>query len=152
MGSGGGFVAGSKDFIDLLLNKARSFIYSTGLAPACAGSALEGLRILETEPGLGEELLRRSDFLRTQLRERGVDVPEDRSQIIPIPVGANAAVMALSRALYDQGNLVAGVRPPTVPEGTARLRISVTLAHDEADLMRLAETLADALANAGIAT
>jgi 8-amino-7-oxononanoate synthase len=150
LGSGGGFVAGSRDFIDLLLNKARSFIYSTGLAPACAGSALEALRILEMEPGLGEELLRRSDYLRAQLRGHGVDIPEDRSQIIPIPVGSNAAAMALSRALYDQGILVAGVRPPTVPEGTARLRISVTLAHDEADLMRLAGTLADALANAGI--
>ena len=152
LGSGGGFVAGSKDFIDLLLNKARSFIYSTGLAPPCAGSALEALRILEAEPGLGEELLSRSDFLRAQCRERGVEVPKDRSQIIPITIGSNATVMALSRALYDQGILVAGVRPPTVPEGTARLRISVTLAHEEADLVRLADTLAAVLAHAGIAS
>jgi len=150
LGSGGGFVTGSRDFIDLVINRARSFIFSTGLAPACVGSALEAINVVEAEPDLGAELLRRSSLLRRALREKGFDIPDDRSQIIPIVVGGNEAAVAISEALLPEGILITPVRPPSVPVGTARLRISVTLAHTEGDLAKAAEVLASTALEAGV--
>ncbi len=150
LGSGGGFVAGSGAFIDLLINKARSFIFSTGLAPACVGSALRAVEIVESEPGLGSELLRRAALFRARLREKGFDIPDDPSQIIPIVIGGNEAAVAISSALFEQGVLITAIRPPSVPPGTARLRISVTLAHTEEDLRCAADTLADVALETGV--
>lgn len=142
LGSGGGFVAGSRAFIDLLVNKARSFIFSTGLAPACAGSALEAVNIVESEPDLGAELLRRARLFHERLQHAGFDLADNQSQIIPIVIGDNRTATALSEELLRQGLLVAAVRPPSVPVGTARLRVSITLAHTDEDLARAADTLA----------
>src|SRR5690606_29847773 len=125
--------------IDYLVNRARPFIFSSGLAPACAGSALEALRIFEAEPGLGGELRRRSERFREALRARGLDVPADDSPIVPVMLGSNAAALEAARALHARQLLVTAIRPPSVPEGTARLRLSVTLAHTEADLTRAAD-------------
>ena len=145
-----GFVAASREFIDLSINKARSFIFSTGLAPACAGSALKAVEIVQAEPGLGQELLRRSSLLRTLLREQGFDIPDDPSQIVPMIVGSNEAAVELSIALLDRGVLITAVRPPSVPDGTARLRLSVTLAHEEGDLRRATEIMAAVALEAGV--
>ena len=150
LGGGGGFVAASREFIDLSINKARSFIFSTGLAPACAGSALKAVEIVQAEPGLGQELLRRSSLLRTLLREQGFDIPDDPSQIVPMIVGSNEAAVELSIALLERGVLITAVRPPSVPDGTARLRLSVTLAHEEGDLRRAAEIMAAVALEAGV--
>ncbi len=141
LGSGGGFVAGSRDFIDLLVNKARSFIFSTGLAPACLGSALKAVDIVESEPDLGVELRHRSKLFRGMLQDKGFDVPDDPSQIIPLVVGSNEAAVAISGDLLERGLLITAVRPPSVPEGTSRLRISVTLAHSNEDLMEASEKI-----------
>ncbi len=145
LGGGGGFVAGSAEFIDLLVNRARSFIFSTGLAPACVGAGIEAARIVMTEPGLGAELLARAAFFRAELRRAGVDVPDHRSAIIPIIVGSNETALALSDALFERGILETAIRPPSVPYGTARLRLSVTLAHSRDDLARAAQTIAEVL-------
>jgi len=145
LGGGGGFVAASADFIDLLVNRARSFIFSTGLAPACVGAGLEAARIVMTEPGLGVELLDRAAFFRAELRRAGVDVSDHRSAIIPIIVGSNEAALALSDALFERGILETAIRPPSVPYGTARLRLSVTLAHTREDLAQAAKTIAHVL-------
>ena len=150
LGSGGGFVAASRDFIDLLLNTARSFIFSTGLAPACAGSALRAVEIVEAEPGLGQELLRRSRSFRDVLQGKGFDIPDHPSQIIPLVIGSNQAAVAISDALLEQGVLITAVRPPSVPEGTARLRLSTTLAHAENDLRRAADVIASIALEAGV--
>ncbi len=150
LGSGGGFVAASRKFIDLLLNTARSFIFSTGLAPACAGSALKAVEIVEAEPGLGRELLRRSKSFRALVQEKGFDVPDYPSQIIPLVIGSNQAAVDISNALMEQGVLITAVRPPSVPEGTARLRLSVTLAHKENDLRRAADVIASVALEAGV--
>ncbi len=150
LGSGGGFVSASREFIDLLLNKARSFIFSTGLAPACAGSALKAVEIVEAEPGLGQELLRRSKLLRASLQETGFEVPGDPSQIIPLVIGSNEVAVGISNALLEQGVLITAVRPPSVPEGTARLRLSTTLAHAEDDLRRAADVIASVALEAGV--
>ncbi len=145
LGGGGGFVAGSAEFIDLLVNRARSFIFSTGLAPACVGAGLEAARIVMTEPQLGVELLERAAFFRAELRRAGIDISEHRSAIIPIIVGSNEAALALSDALFERGILETAIRPPSVPYGTARLRLSVTLAHTRDDLARAAVTIAEVL-------
>lgn len=150
LGGGGGFVAASRGFIDLLINKARSFIFSTGLAPACAGSALKAVEIVQADPDLGQELLRRSSLLRTLLREQGFDIPDDPSQIVPMIVGSNEAAVELSIALLERGVLITAVRPPSVPDGTARLRLSVTLAHEEGDLRRATEIMAAVALEAGV--
>ncbi len=143
LGGGGGFVAGSADFIDTLVNRARSFIFSTGLAPACVGAGLEAARIVMTEPGLGEELLARAALFRTELHRHGLDVEEHRSPIVPVIVGSNEAALALSDALFERGVLDTAIRPPSVPYGTSRLRFSVTLAHSREDLARAAAIIAD---------
>ena len=141
LGSYGGFVAGSNLLRDLLTNRARSFIYTTALPPACAGSALAALELLEEQPGIGEELLRRAEGFRSALRRLGLDTLGSCSQIVPVMAGGNEKAVAWSEALAEAGILAVAVRPPTVPAGTARLRLSLTLAHQAEDLARAAETL-----------
>lgn len=142
LGSGGGFVATSNTIQTLLINTARSFIFSTGLSPACAGAAKSALAVLQDEPDLGETLLNKTAYLCEQLREHEVTIPEIQSQIIPILIGDNTAAMNCMNALIEQGILLTAVRPPTVPKGTARLRLSVTLAHEHADLEQAAKAIA----------
>ncbi len=149
LGGEGGFAAGSARFRSLLINGARSFIFSTGLAPACAGSALAAIDTIAEAPGLGTELLRRAAFFRGKLRENGIDTPDDPSPIVPVILCENRAAMACSAALLDEGILVAAVRPPSVPEGTARLRFSLTLAHGMDDLEWAAGKAGAALVSSG---
>jgi 8-amino-7-oxononanoate synthase len=150
LGSYGGFVATSPQWRDWLINRARPFIYSTALPPACLAAALAAIGIIEAEPGMGEELLGRARRLAALLAERGIAVPGSIvSPILPVKVGDNHRALALAEALRGRGVLAVAVRPPTVPEGTARLRLSVTLAHGEADLRAAADAVADALAETG---
>ncbi len=137
----GGFAACSDRVRALLINRARTLIFTTALPPAVAGSALGALAVVEKEPGLGETLLRRADHFRNRLREAGLDTMRSESQIIPIRVGDNAAALSLSRRLRAEGILAVPIRPPTVPQGRARLRLSLTLAHTEEDLVRAADAI-----------
>ena len=145
LGGEGGFAAGPHWLKDLLINRARTFIFSTGLAPACAGSALAALDVVRKEGGLGPELLARAAVFRQRLRESGVDVPDDRSQIVPLVIGENTAAMDIAAGLYERSVLAVAVRPPSVPKGTARLRFSLTLAHERRDLDATAEVVAEAI-------
>lgn len=145
IGSGGGFVASSQAIQSLLINTARSFIFSTGLSPACAGAALASLKIIESSPDLGEQLLSLSDNLRAQFHEQGIEVPTHNSAIIPIIIGENSPTINAMNELLNEGILLSAIRPPTVPKGTSRLRMSITLAHDQADLNHAAQTIAKAL-------
>lgn len=147
LGGEGGFAACSHTTRELILNRARTFIFSTGLAPACAGSALGALDVLKAEPELGEESVKRSLFFREQLNAKGLDVPMDRSPIVPLLVGGNEESVALSQSLLAQGILAAAVRPPTVPRGTSRIRFSLTLGHTEEDLAAVAAIAAEAYAS-----
>ncbi len=141
LGGYGGFVACSEALRALLVNRARAFIYTTAPPPAAVGAALGALELLEQNPGWGAELLRRAAVFRAALCAAGLDVMQSASQIIPIQVGANARALELAEKLRAAGLLVIAIRPPTVPEGTARLRLSVTLAHSEDDLARAVEIL-----------
>lgn len=145
LGGEGGFAAGPRWFKDLLINRARTFIFSTGLAPACAGSALAALDVVRNDNRLGPELLARAAAFRQRLRESGVDVPDDRSQIVPLVIGENNAVMDIAASLLKRDVLAAAVRPPSVPKGTARLRFSVTLAHERGDLDAAAKVVAESV-------
>jgi glycine C-acetyltransferase/8-amino-7-oxononanoate synthase len=141
LGSQGGFVACQDVWREYLVNRARSFIYATALAPACVGAALGAVEAIERDPGMGERLLGRARVFHEQLREQGLRLPEFESQIIPVMVGENKQAVELAARLHQEGLLVTAVRPPTVPAGTARLRLSITLAHDEGHLAWAAEQI-----------
>lgn len=144
LGSAGGFVATTSIVREYLVNKARPLIFSTGLAPACAAAGLEAIRIIEETPGLGADLIARSLAFNEALQQSGLDVPITGSQVVPLTIGANADAVRLSNALLERGVLAIAVRPPSVPEGTARLRLSVTLAHSTGMLLDAATTIASA--------
>lgn len=126
LGSAGGYFAASRQWIDLLINKARSFIYSTAPPPSQAAASLAALRLLRTNEGqsLRDKLKANLSIFRSQILDL-----ESPPPIIPHVVGDNATALATSRALFEQGFLVPAVRYPTVPKNTARLRITLTAAH-----------------------
>lgn len=149
LGSYGGFVACSEELRQLLINKARSFIYSTGLPPACSGAVLEAINLIE-ENDLGPQLQEKTKAFHSMLSGAGFSMEEYRSQIIPIHVGGNQEAVDFSSDLFDQGIIATAVRPPTVPKGTARLRLTVTLAHQEADLKKATEIISASAKKLGI--
>lgn len=129
LGSAGGFAASSETMIRLLLNAARSFVFTTAGSPADAAAALAALRILQSDEG--EQLRARLRGLIGMLR------PDSNIPIVTIPLGSEDAALDASRALYNAGMLVPAIRPPTVPPGGARLRISLSAANDEGQVEQL---------------
>lgn len=150
MGSMGGVATGSESMIDFLVNRARPFIYATGLPPASAAAALQALRIIEDDPGAGLRLIDRARLLHHLLGDQGLMLPDCTSQILPVHVGGNDDTLKLSEALRAGGILATAVRPPTVPAGTARLRLSVTLAHRAEDLERAARIVGETARRMGV--
>ncbi len=137
LGSMGGFVCGSKLFVEYLLNKARTFLYTTGLSPAVCGASLGALEVLEGEPQRVEKLWENSKKIREGLRALGFDIPRGAGPILPVMVGENEEALEMSGKLLEEGILVVAIRPPTVPKGTARLRLSVSSAHTDSDIEKL---------------
>lgn len=137
LGSAGGFVAGSRRLVDWLIDRARPLIYSTALPPAAAAAAREALAIARAEPGRRTRLQAMGQTLRHSLTAAGLDVGPSAGPIVPVLLGEPDRAVALADRLRDHGLLVPAIRPPTVPEDTSRLRISLTAALDEADLTRL---------------
>ena len=136
LGGYGGYLAASAPVIDFLKSRARSFVYTTALPPSCAGAALAALDILEREPE------RRARPLQLARRfAQAVGLPPAESSIVPVIVGEAERALALSRALEAEGFLVVAIRPPTVPPGRARLRITFSAAHADADVERLASVV-----------
>jgi 8-amino-7-oxononanoate synthase len=143
-GGFGAYLAGPDDVIEYLVNAARSFIFSTALPPAAAGAALAALEVAEAEPWRREKLADLAASARDRLRGRGFDLGRSESHIIPVMAGSNADAAAFSRALFREGFHAPPVRHPTVPEGTARLRLSLTSGMEDGEM----EALADALERA----
>jgi 8-amino-7-oxononanoate synthase len=129
LGSAGGFVAGSRSLIDWLANRARPYVFSTAGPAAAAAAAVASLEIVRDEPHRRRELLRSATELRRALAERGWNLGASVSQIIPVIVGETDRAMELSASLRQDGLFVPAVRPPTVPEGEACLRISLGWGH-----------------------
>jgi 8-amino-7-oxononanoate synthase len=138
LGGYGGFVCGSVPLREWLVNRARSFIYTTAPPPAVAGAALGALSVLRAQPDLGARLRERSAMFRRLLQEGGLDTLGSASPIVPVLVGETDAALQLARRLRTAGLVVPAIRPPTVPAGTARLRFSISLAHADEDLRRAA--------------
>ena len=149
LGGYGGFVACSPALRDLLINRARSIIYTTGLPPAVVGSALGALVVVEKTGNAGAELLQRAATFRERLQQAGLKTLGSESQIIPVLIGENARTLAIAERLKAKGILAVAIRPPTVPEGTARLRLSVTLDHTPQDLEWAAEQIIAEVAGEG---
>ena len=150
LGGYGGFVACGGAVKQLLVNRARSFIYSTALPPACLAPARKAVEIVSESPELGVALLARARRFHDLLANAGFSLPPFESQILPIRIGDNQRSVDFSKALRLRGIIATAVRPPTVPQGTARLRLSVTLAHTDADLESAARILADTAREEGI--
>lgn len=149
LGSYGGFAACSAEMRDLFVSTSRPFIYSTGLPPSAAAAAEAALAIIRTERDLGPRLLRNAARFREKLAALGVPVGESRSQVIPVVLGENRRTLQVADELGQTGIMAAAIRPPTVPEGAARLRLSVTLAHTTDELDEAAEAIARAIAKHG---
>ena len=146
LGGSGAFVAGSAALCDLLLHRARSFVFTTGTPPALAAAALRALAIAHEEPERRARLLANARRLREGLAALGRPAPGERDgHIVPVPVGDARATVALGEALRARGYLVGAIRPPTVPAGSSRLRLSVSAAHTDAQIDGLLHALADAL-------
>jgi len=134
LGSLGGFLAGPRVVIDTLKNKARSFLYTTALPPSCAAAALEALKVVEEEPIWRRRLWGNVEAWSSHLSRMGWDLISAESPIVPIRVGSNERALALAQALLEAGIYAPGIRPPTVPAGSARIRTTVTALHTASDL------------------
>jgi len=128
-----------------LVNTARSLIFSTALPPPAVGAAMAGLELLREQPRRVEKLQRNARVLREALRAEGLTAPGEDTPIVPLVIGGpDAAVGAAEKAL-SEGVFAQSIRPPTVPEGTSRLRLSVMASHTKSELREAARTLAAAV-------
>lgn len=141
LGVAGAFVAGDDWAIEYLINKCRSFIFSTAPIPAAADALEVSLEIVEREKFRRENLLYLSRYLRFLLNEKGISVPVDNSHIIPVMIGDSRRALEVAEGLQTAGFDVRAIRPPTVPAGTARLRLSLNTGLDEDILRNFTETL-----------
>ena len=139
LGALGGFVAAGSDVVDLVVNRARPYIFSTALPPADAAAALAALRVVCSDEGVA--LAGRLATLVDRLAEAGLVPPGQRSPIVPVVLGAEQAALDASAALLDEGLWVPAIRPPTVPAGTSRLRVTLSAAHSDEDVSRLLDAL-----------
>ncbi|AEF92960.1 8-amino-7-oxononanoate synthase [Desulfotomaculum nigrificans CO-1-SRB] len=138
----GGYIAGKQSLIDYLRHKAKSFIYSTALAPHNIAVSLKALELIQKEPERRKSLLEKSRWFRGELVKNGFDVPMNNTPIIPLMVGEADKAVTFSRMLYDEGVYVPAIRPPTVPNGSSRLRFSIMATHTHEDLaMALQKTI-----------
>jgi 8-amino-7-oxononanoate synthase len=141
LGSGGAWVAGSRALRDVMVNRARSFIFSTAPLPILGAALGAGLQLVEREPDRRREVLRKSSLLRGALRDAGVQA-EGESMIVPIIVGANETATGLQSGLMAAGFDVRAIRPPSVAPGTARLRVTVRYPVSDVDLLRFSSEMA----------
>ncbi len=141
LGGYGGFVACADIWRQFIVNRARPLIFSTSLPPSVIGSVLGALRCIEAQPALGVSLLNRAAHFREKLQAAGFQTGGSASQIIPLIGGDNHKTLRWSQRLKEHGILAVAIRPPTVPPGTARLRLSVTLDHSPEDLDHAADIL-----------
>jgi len=134
IGGYGGYLCASRPVIELMHNRARTFVYSTGLPPAAVAAAIASLDIIARDHDLVAQPVRKARAFTAR-----VGLPAAQSPIVPIVLGSADAALSASRLLEQEGFLVVAIRPPTVPEGTARLRFAFTAGHPDADIERLAD-------------
>lgn len=145
LGSFGAFVAGPADLIDLLMQRARSYVYTTALPPPVAAATRAALRIACAEDWRRDQWQTLVAAFRAGAAERGIRLADSATPIQPVVVGDAAVALRASQRLFDAGFWVAAIRPPTVPAGTSRLRITLTAGHTVAEVEALLDALAGAL-------
>lgn len=150
LGSFGAFFAGTALVREYLVNFSRPLLYTTALPPPVVGAALAALEVLEEEKWRREVLRERSGWFRRELRRIGFNTLDSETQIIPVVVGDAERAVLLARGLLAKGVFVQAMRPPTVPQGSSRLRISLTAAHTEEDLKFALDALLDAATELGL--
>jgi len=133
IGGYGGYLCAAQPVIDLIRTRARSFIYSTGLPPASVAASIAALDLIEQYPDYAALPL-----VKARLFCAAAGLPEPQSCIVPVVLGDPVRTLAAAQMLEEQGFLVTPIRPPTVPEGTSRLRFTFTAMHDNDDILRLA--------------
>jgi len=146
-GTAGAFVAGSEELVESLIQFARPYIYTTSQPPAVACATLRSLQLLREEGWRREQLASLIARFRAGVSAIGLQLMDSPTPIQPIVVGSSARALALSAALRERGILVTAIRPPTVPRGTARLRVTLCATHTHADIDRLLEALQQAVAS-----
>jgi len=149
LGSYGAFACASAETIDFLLNSARSFIFSTAPPPAAIGAAAAALAILEAEPERVERLQGNAATLRAALAAAGLE-SASTTQIVPVEVGGAEQTMRLCELALERGVFAQGIRPPTVPAGSSRLRLTVMATHEPARLREAAATIGAAAGEIGL--
>jgi 8-amino-7-oxononanoate synthase len=151
LGSYGAYVCASRELTEYLLNTARSFVFSTALPPPVVAASTAALELLEAQPDRVERLAGNAATLREGLAGEGLAVGASRTQIVPLEVGDAARTMELSERLLERGVFAQGIRPPTVPEGSSRLRFTVMATHGTEELRRAARTVGEAARELNIA-
>lgn len=148
LGTFGAFVAGSVEVIETLVQQARTYIYTTALPPAVAEATRTSLRLLQQEDWRRQQLQTVIDLFRQRAAEQALPLTESTTAIQPLIAGSAERALAISRALEQDGILVPAIRPPTVPTGSARLRITLSALHSEQQVQQLVDALARAFAEA----
>jgi 8-amino-7-oxononanoate synthase len=151
LGGYGAYVCGSREMADFLVNSARPFIFSTAPPPPAVAAASAALELLEERPRRVEKLRRNASALRAGLRSEGLEPTGSETQIVPLVVGEADDAMALGERLLEEGLFAQAIRPPTVPPGTCRLRLTVMATHRVADLRRAARVIGAATHELGLA-
>ena len=151
LGSYGAYVCCEKRMARYLLNTARSLIFSTALPPPAVGAAMAGLELLREQPRRVEKLQRNARVLREALRTEGLAVPGEETPIVPLVVGSPEAAVRAAEAALAEGVFAQAIRPPTVPEGTSRLRLAIMASHTKSELREAARTLAAAVPRVPVA-
>ncbi len=141
VGTSGAFIAGSDDLIETLIQQARPYIYTTASPPAISAATLCSLELIERESWRRHKLEELCDYLRRGLFSLEFELMASKTPIQPIIIGDNRRALAISNRLLEQGLLVTAIRPPTVPEGSARLRITLSATHEKEDVDKLLAAL-----------
>lgn len=141
LGSLGGFIAADQPLIEYLINKARPFIYTTALPPAILAAALCGFDLIENNPGIRRRLWHLTSHVRSQVNRMGFNTCGSQTPIIPILIGETETALTFSQRLLEAGIYIPAIRPPTVPNGMSRLRISLMATHTDEQIQFLFSTL-----------
>jgi glycine C-acetyltransferase/8-amino-7-oxononanoate synthase len=152
LGSYGAYVCAGRETVDYLVNTARPFIFSTAPPPSTIAAALTALGLIEAQPQRVERLQSNAAVLREALAAEGLEVGRSQTQIVPIEVGDAERTMELCERALARGVFAQGIRPPTVPEGSSRLRFTVMASHREGELRRAAKLVGAAAREMGIAS
>ncbi len=150
LGAYGGYVCTRSEIAELLVNRSRTLIFSTALPPPAVAGALAALELLVEQPRRPQKLQTAASVLRRELAAAGVPVPDGRTQIMPVIVGDADRAVALSEALLARGVFAQAIRPPTVPDGSSRLRLAVMASHTADELAGAAAAIRDAAAQTGV--